>query len=540
MKVLPILSLAISLSCGVSAQELNYEWHFTAGGVGQDEVLGSTVDQEGNSILVGNFEDSMVVDGTTYRADEFATDGFILKLDSEGNLLWIRELNVGPFNDIFPFDVTTDTDNSILLAGSFRGTVDADPSDQEFFLISELDDIYLSKLDAEGHLIWAQNIRASNSEERILDMEMDNEGMLYLGGYIDITPDHNNDVPFLMKFNPIDTSIEWNYAAATKGRVDGVNEVAVDGDHIYITGSFEGEGIFGTDPSNETKLDAGAGKDMFVVKFTKDRELVWAFNIGADLDNDDVVGRSIAVDSRGDVYIVGDYDGTIDFDPGLGVAVLDGFIRSFILKLSSNGEFQWVTDHDGLRGKKVLVNSSDQPFGLFESSGANGEGIIDIGKFSSMGDSLWNNQLGAESIFDVSTREMQFNGDESIFIAANFSGEFKYDPNSDQSVSPVDGDNDFIYIKLNQDAVSPSKLLPLPAPANLFPNPVSELLSMEFDQLQREIEIQILDVLGRQIYRQRILNVNLVKIPFNYPSGEYYVKYTIAEGKASIQKITKM
>ena len=538
MKEFSIFLFASIVSCQVLAQQLNYDWHFTAGGVGLDQVLGSTIDQNGNSILVGNFEDSLVVSGVTYRANEFATDGFVIKLDQEGQLMWMKELNVGTFDDVFLFDVTTDLGNNIFITGSFRGTVDADPSDEEFLLISDLDDIYLSKLSSDGDLVWAKNIRANNSEERILDIQMSEDGMLYLGGYIDVTPDHNNDVPFLVKFNPSDTSIVWNYAAATKGRVDGISELVVDGDVIYMVGAFEGESIFGTDPTNEMKLDAGNGKDMFVVKMTTDREIMWAINIGADLENDDVQGRSVAVDGMGGIYIAGDYDGLIDFDPGTGVAELDGFIKSFLLKLAPDGTFQWVFDHQGLRGKKVLLNDSGHPFALFESRGSNSEGRIDIGKFSSVGDSLWANSLSTESTFDVSVREMSFDLDESIYITANYSGEFKYDPNTEDAVVPVDDDNDFIYIKLNQDATSPSNSQQFQDPVKVFPNPVLNQLRIGFDQVYSEIDLQVLDGLGRKIYHRKFLNATTLSIPFNYPTGQYYIKYTV-QGQVGIQKVQR-
>ncbi len=251
---LVILLLLLEMTSHLRGQELNYAWHFTAGGVGLDQVLCSTIDRDGNSILAGNFEDSLWVGDQIFTTEAFATDGFILKLDPAGELLWIKELNVDEFDDVYPFALVTDSDNNILISGSFRGRMDADPSEKEFILVSELDDIYLSKLDAEGHLIWAQNLRANNSEERILDMHLTDDGELYLGGYIDISSNHRNDIPFLTKIIVADTAIEWNYVIATQGRIDGINEVAAFGDHIYLVGGFEGEGHFSVAPDDDVVL----------------------------------------------------------------------------------------------------------------------------------------------------------------------------------------------------------------------------------------------------------------------------------------------
>ena len=52
-----------------------------------------------------------------------------------------------------------------------------------------------------------------------------------------------------------------------------------------------------------------------------------------------------AFDSNGNVYVVGDFVGTIDFDPdGTGVQnrTSAGQLDSFVLKLDSQGNFVWV------------------------------------------------------------------------------------------------------------------------------------------------------------------------------------------------------
>lgn len=61
----------------------------------------------------------------------------------------------------------------------------------------------------------------------------------------------------------------------------------------------------------------------------------------------------IAVDGIGNVYITGEFEGTIDFDPGVGIAFLrsNGYKDIFIAKYNSMGTFQWAkniggTDHD--------------------------------------------------------------------------------------------------------------------------------------------------------------------------------------------------
>lgn len=58
----------------------------------------------------------------------------------------------------------------------------------------------------------------------------------------------------------------------------------------------------------------------------------------------DDVARSIKVDVSGDVYTMGSFNSTVDFDPGAGVFNLTsaGSSDSFISKLDTDGNFVWA------------------------------------------------------------------------------------------------------------------------------------------------------------------------------------------------------
>ena len=525
------------LTLGLQAQPLVYDWHFVGSGQGSNQLLSSVIDASGHSILVGNFEETLTVADVSLQADEFARNGFILKLDPSGALMWIRELEVDAFDDVYPFDVVLDTEGNILVAGSFRGSLDADPSEDEFMLTSEFDDIYLSKFDPEGNLIWAQTVRANNSEERILDLALGDDGALYMGGYIDFSPNRNNDIPFLGKVIPADTSLEWNYIIASEGRIDGINEIALHGNHLYCTGSFVGMGNFSSSPDHEVVLDAGAGEDLFVLKMTTDKDLVWAIHVGVDQENDDVVGKSIVVDDRGDVYVSGQYHGLVDFDPGAGVAELDGFANSFVLKLSPDGEFIWVRNDEASTNNGIVLNANNAPFSLFENSGDQSESLLNVRKFSPSGDSIWTSGLQGENIFSVQARGMQFDGDENILVGLNFWGAFNYDPNTSSSLTSTDDDWDFLYVKLNQDASTAAHQASISQIGTVYPNPVAEVLNLDFGSPRRQVDVQIRDLSGKTLSAHYYENVQTISMPFHHPSGHYYVWCSMQDGTRYIERI---
>lgn len=526
--------------CGVvqlNAQELIYDWHFTAQGADEDQLLNSIKDQKGNSILIGNFEDDLKVGDTDYMAEDFAKNGLMIKLDPNGAVLWSKEFRADAFDDIFPFDAAIDESNNIFLAGSIYGRVDVDPSEEEFILDSgDKDDIYFSKFDEAGNMMYATRIRVGPGfEERVLDMEIDEEGVIYCGGYIDISENGNKDDIFLFQVFPGDTAIElgWNYYIPSEGRLDGINEITVCEDYIYATGTFTGSVDF--DPGEpEIILDSGDGEDIFVVKLSKTGEVVWAINMGAESEGDDCVGNSIRCDVEGNVYVAGEYDGMVDFDPGSGTAQLDGFLQSFLVKLSPDGDFQWVWDQDDLFAKQVLINSSNDPFIASEA-----DGFVKIRKLNQDGQLNWVSQLNAQSLFSLSLRGIHFDADESIYVTANFSDEFEYDPNTGASVKAFDDDNDLIYVKLNQDPATPTRLFAPDQVLNVFPNPVVDRVNLLFEERQEQVDVQINDIQGKVLYQNTYEQVDQVALPFPYPNGNYYLTYKTSEGVQAVVKLVK-
>ena len=103
-------------------------------------------------------------------------------------------------------------------------------------------------------------------------------------------------------------------------------------DNIYTTGDFGGTVDF--DPGVGTfNLISENYIDAFVSKLDSTGDFLWAKAMGGTKD---VTRKSIAVDSVGNVFTVGNFFGTVDFDPGEGTFTLTsrGDDDIFVLKLS--------------------------------------------------------------------------------------------------------------------------------------------------------------------------------------------------------------
>ena len=121
---------------------------------------------------------------------------------------------------------------------------------------------------------------------------------------------------------------------------DGVNDLDTDASgNIYATGLFFDE--VRLDPNSTAGNFTTAGNfDIYLAKYNSAGEYQWGFSIGG-ADNDRSYG--ILVDGAS-IYIVGEFSGTMDFDPGAGInsKTSAGGFDAFIAKYNSSGGLIWV------------------------------------------------------------------------------------------------------------------------------------------------------------------------------------------------------
>lgn len=247
----------------------NFVWAKRIGGTNVDIGYSLVVDVYGNTYTTGVFEGTVDFDpgaGTFELTSENVGDAFILKLNAAGNFVWVKRLG-GAYLDQ-SYSICLDAAKNIYTTGSFGGTTDFDPGTGIYNLTSSASasgkfDVFVSKLDSFGNFVWARN----------------------MGGT-------DNDVG---------------------------NSIAVDaGGNVYSAGIFKVTADF--DPGSGTSNLVSAGKsDFYISKLDASGNFAWAKRIGGTSD-DEV--HSISIDASGNVYSVGFYSGTVDFDPGTGTANL--------------------------------------------------------------------------------------------------------------------------------------------------------------------------------------------------------------------------
>jgi hypothetical protein len=283
-KITSVLLLAFLCYGKASAQSLLWAGKF--GGDGEDVVFKMHVDGTGNIYTTGYFSlncDFDIGEGVSLLQSGIEFDGFVQKTDTDGNFLWARQFGgaIGDNGD----DVTIDDKQNVIATGVFQGSADFDPGEEEFMLNSSGEqDIFVVKLDVNGNFLWAKSIGGLNYEESQA-IGTDSSGNVYISGYF---------------YNTIDCD--------------------------------PGEAVFNL-------TTAGIG-DGFLVKLDADGNFVWARQFGG-------TGFELATDMKvkktGDVYLVGNFEGTADFDPDteaeFTLTAGANLNAGFLVHVNADGEF---------------------------------------------------------------------------------------------------------------------------------------------------------------------------------------------------------
>jgi hypothetical protein len=130
------------------------------------KTRGSNLDDNGNKLAIDE-KDNIFVCGSFCESVTFGSetltslgnqDGFIEKLDPNGNSLWVKQIAGSNFiiaqSIAFGF-----IDNSIVSAGYFKGTANFNPEGTDFKINSagELD-IFITVIDEDGNFEWAGSL----------------------------------------------------------------------------------------------------------------------------------------------------------------------------------------------------------------------------------------------------------------------------------------------------------------------------------------------------------------------------------------------
>lgn len=269
----------------------NYQWGFTLESVTRDGRI--TTDLQGNCYISATSFGTTDLDpsGGTALYTSQQNKGLVAKYNPQGSLIWsfgLDTLSSGAKSSVH--DILIDSVGNVLIAGSYIGSIDFDPSAAQFVQSTNgMQDqkTFIAKYDTDGNFIWAMSIGRLHSDA------------------VDLAVNSNND--------------------------------------IFITGSFYGPSI-DIDPSVGTYNVSGTGNRLILLaKYDSAGNLQWGFALG---DSDTNWGTTVAA-SNNSVYLSGAFSSTCDMDPGSGVTNLNSTYNTstFLARFNAtNGNLDWAFD----------------------------------------------------------------------------------------------------------------------------------------------------------------------------------------------------
>jgi hypothetical protein len=344
------LLIAGLLAVTIAHAQPVFNWVNTFGSTDYETVFGATTDATGNIYITGQFNGTVDFDpgpGTQTLSALTADDGFICKFDAAGHLLWAKSL------DLICLSIAVDAAGNVYTAGNFgSSTTDLDPGPGTFSLpFAATRDIFILKLDAAGDFVWAKGMGGAGMDYAS-SIAVDAAGNVYTAGTFSGTVDFDpgpgtqpvsGGGRFISK---LDASGNYAWAKSLAGQFP--NAIALDGTgNVYITGYFF-DATTDFDPGTGTyNLPNAGNSDAYISKLDASGNFVWAKGMagaGADL------GKSITLDASGNIYVIGSFVNSADFDPGIGSTILTTPTNAkdvFVTKLDALGNLVWAKNMGG-------------------------------------------------------------------------------------------------------------------------------------------------------------------------------------------------
>ncbi len=454
----------------------DFVWARSVGGSADDTGVDVAVDAEGNAYIAGTFSGTADFDpgpGGYNLASAGGKDGFIVKLDRNGDFVWARSFG-GNSAAVTSYAVTLDAVGGVYVAGYYGGTVDFDPGFGSASRTSaNLEDLFVLKVDVDGDFSWVVTSSGGALFDSVFDAAADPAGNVYVAGAFEGTVDLDPG-PATLNLTSAGSTDAFILALDGSGSLLWARQlsgpqrnfcsgIALDlSGNVYCTGEFystvdydPGAGIF--------NLTSNGLNDIFVLKLDSAGIFAWAKNMGGPFDDN---GFAIAVDGGGNVYATGGFQGTVDFDPSFLTFDLtsNGSRDIFVLRMDSAGNLFWAVSMGALStdfGLGIAADSERNVYttGYFQSNTDfdPGPGVFNlvsgggqdtfIQKLNATGDFIWARSFSSVDE-DGRGRSVFVDSHDNVFVGGVFGDTADFDVGSDTWQLTSQGGTDAYVVKL--------------------------------------------------------------------------------------------
>jgi hypothetical protein len=301
-------------------------WVRTVGGT--DWMYVSALSPVNNGFLVGGaYSGTVDFDPGTGANEQDAVnaDGYILRLDLDGEFVWVKTLPSIGNAQVFALRTRAGF-GDIIVGGHFGGNTDFNPG-AGFFQLSSLNqqppyypvDCFVLRLTNAGEFLWAKSYGGEN-EDYVTDVVLTSQGEVVVNGTYNSTADFDPGTDttnltalftdaYFLKLTAAGSFV-WVRTIAG-GAFITVSKLAItQDDNMYCTGSFEGTADFDMGPGVNNAT--ATGSDIYVLGLDQS---------GSTLDIDILEGSAyeqgvtMVTDANANLYSTGYFEDPMDFDP---------------------------------------------------------------------------------------------------------------------------------------------------------------------------------------------------------------------------------
>lgn len=329
--------------------------------------------------MVLDSENNIYITGTVYSTDLQIFNMILIKYQNTSDSFISRNWHMK--NSTYSYAMAIDSLSNIYLAGkAYNG------SKKVFVLV---------KFDNDLNYVW--NRTWGHYEDNHCNcIAIDSQDNIYLGGRIKQEND-NYDI-CLIKYNK-SGDLQWHQIWSHYGDLT-CNAIAIDlSDHLYLTGCRKDPAISSED-------------DICLLKYNSSGYLEWSTIHDTPTFE---LGLGIALDSKEDIYIVGQTDS--DLSPN--------FIETFLIKYTKEGVYEWNKIYSGEVGMwcystDIAIDSNDNIYlggstKLIESNGPSASVI----KYDNNGTLQWHVEWGEPHIEEC--RAIALDSMNNVLIAGDIS-----------------------------------------------------------------------------------------------------------------------
>ncbi|WP_027420434.1 T9SS type A sorting domain-containing protein [Crocinitomix catalasitica] len=371
-----------------TTNEGDFVWGISYGNSEHDWVYGIETDTENNIYICGFFTGTIDFDpgdGIENRTAVHDRDAYVLKLSPAGEFLWVY--TVGGFRNDIAYDVNIDAFGVVNMIGTLLSEVDMDMGPDEFILDNSNGNLFLLKITSDAEFIDARIIASSvpypkftfDSENNIIltgsfswtydfDPGVDEHLLTVVGG---------KDI-FVSKLT---NSGDLIWAKSFGGGGDDIaTNIAVNNDgEVFVTGYFDGFIFFDYGIFDYTLFPAGE-RDAFIFKLDADGILAWARRLGGESRD---VANTVEIDDAGNVFFGGYFRGLADVHPSPIIADYydtgrESISGGYFEKLDTYGNLIWSKIYN-FAGTTVNDTYRDDDGNIYFTGTTNGTHDYDTG-----------------------------------------------------------------------------------------------------------------------------------------------------------------